>query len=209
MLRNKKANREGPEADTEISYDYKIPDSEIEWLQEWAIGRLKDGMNVKSTQDILEAEGISCQICVMGGVTVLLKFDSKERLESVLSSTLKTRFDVARIMVLVESKLNIPPLVTIKDSSNVYKIIVTMDAQNEWEVNVSEYNVKRDSRKGAVEAENCQYAGKNGAKPDRNEEIVSCREIEQPRMNWIIFPMAAGQRTLMKWDSRLSCQNWK
>ncbi|XVE49497.1 hypothetical protein DITRI_Ditri01bG0087100 [Diplodiscus trichospermus] len=57
---NERTNREGQEVDTEITYNYKIPDSEIEWLQGCAIGRLRDGMNIKNVQDILEAAPASC-----------------------------------------------------------------------------------------------------------------------------------------------------
>ncbi|XVE68886.1 hypothetical protein DITRI_Ditri09bG0105200 [Diplodiscus trichospermus] len=78
--------KENSEVETVIIYDHMIQDSEVEWPQGCAIGRFRDGMNVKKAQDLLEAEDISCQMCVMEGTTILLKFDSKERMEGTLSS---------------------------------------------------------------------------------------------------------------------------
>ncbi|XVE90105.1 hypothetical protein DITRI_Ditri20bG0050800 [Diplodiscus trichospermus] len=78
--------KENSEVETVIIYDHMIPDSEVEWLQGCAIRRFRDGMNVKKAQDLIEAEDISCQMCVMGDATILLKFDSKERMEGTLSS---------------------------------------------------------------------------------------------------------------------------
>ncbi|XVE49496.1 hypothetical protein DITRI_Ditri01bG0087000 [Diplodiscus trichospermus] len=95
------------------------------------------------------------------------------------TTALKSRFDVARILVLVESKLNIPPLVTVKDNSNVHKIIVSMKDHNELEDNVLQSNVNKDSKNGVGDAENRLGFGKIGAKLVRNKEIASCREIEQ------------------------------
>ncbi|XVE63196.1 hypothetical protein DITRI_Ditri07aG0000300 [Diplodiscus trichospermus] len=45
----------------------------------------------------------------------------------------KTRFDVARILISVESKLKIPTLVSIRNSDDIFKIVVSLDEDLEME----------------------------------------------------------------------------
>ena len=64
----------------EVNYDLEIPKSEMEWLDRSAIARIRGSLHFNEICKALVREGIKCQLCPTGGVSVLLIFESKEEM---------------------------------------------------------------------------------------------------------------------------------
>ncbi|XVE98020.1 hypothetical protein REPUB_Repub03eG0069300 [Reevesia pubescens] len=60
-----------------IFYDIQLPHKDMEWLDRCATGRLKDMVRLSIVKKMLLEKGVPCDVCPMGGVTVLLKFGDK------------------------------------------------------------------------------------------------------------------------------------
>ncbi|XVE89961.1 hypothetical protein DITRI_Ditri20bG0038400 [Diplodiscus trichospermus] len=63
-------------------FEMEIPPNDMKWLQRSAIGHVRDYSEVEKMFKSLVAAGINCQLCPMGGVTVLLIFETKEAMEN-------------------------------------------------------------------------------------------------------------------------------
>ncbi|XVE66605.1 hypothetical protein DITRI_Ditri08aG0091900 [Diplodiscus trichospermus] len=154
---------------------------------------MRDNVDIKMVRMELEETGFSCNVCRLGGISVILKFDSMEDRNSFLNgesgtkekyfeemqpwsdnsihreyaiwvqleevplhlwhenffSSLgnrwgsfvrldnctrnKSRFDIARMLVMVDSRFKIPPLVTVRFKGQEFKILVSMDEFNDLE----------------------------------------------------------------------------
>ncbi|XVE71775.1 hypothetical protein DITRI_Ditri10aG0178800 [Diplodiscus trichospermus] len=139
------------EVEMVIIYDHMIPDSEVEWLQGCAIGRFRDGMNVKKAQDLIEPEDISCQISSsVESVKIQREVAAWISLEEVplhlwneqffrslrdkwgkfikkdSATASKSLLDTARILVSVQSKLNIPPPISMGSKGMTRRILGTL-----------------------------------------------------------------------------------
>ncbi|XVE96394.1 hypothetical protein REPUB_Repub02eG0217800 [Reevesia pubescens] len=112
----------------EVSYDLDVPRSEMQWLSGCAVGRINSSFNLSAIQDTFEEYNINCSMSFMDGISVALLFPSFVELDIH-----KARFDLARLLVLVESKVRIPSSVSINLNMKVFKIYtfiedVTLDS---------------------------------------------------------------------------------
>ncbi|XVE81147.1 hypothetical protein DITRI_Ditri15bG0039300 [Diplodiscus trichospermus] len=67
-----------------VKFEVNILEAEMEWLQGCIIGRLRDNMDVKWVNKKLVEDGYPCQICRLGGLSVL-KFGSKDQRDLFLN----------------------------------------------------------------------------------------------------------------------------
>ncbi|XVF78456.1 hypothetical protein PTKIN_Ptkin14bG0134900 [Pterospermum kingtungense] len=170
-----------------VSFDHILNEADLKCLYCCAVGRVKEGYSLSEIQYGLQVKKIYCDVCVLGGVSVLIKFKSEVELEAFFSNfqvssspwcedlkpwrfvnpfrsvdvwvslqevplhvwdmsffkTLgdkwgsfirldynaveKKRFDIARMLVSVESAMKIPSVVSIKQECRDFKILVSID----------------------------------------------------------------------------------
>ncbi|XVE63862.1 hypothetical protein DITRI_Ditri07aG0055300 [Diplodiscus trichospermus] len=185
-----------------VNFELRIPNSDMEWLEGCVMGRLRDNFEVRMVNQSLEEAEYYCQVCRLGGLSIVLKFDSNENRDSFLNgdkgmkeqffeviqpwskdfqsreyaiwvqleevplhlwhenifSSLgnrwgtfvrlddctknKSRFDIARMLVLVDTRFKIPPFVTVRFKGQDNKILVSMDEYNDLETDESEVKEK-------------------------------------------------------------------
>ncbi|XVE49755.1 hypothetical protein DITRI_Ditri01bG0106800 [Diplodiscus trichospermus] len=181
-------------ADTEVNFEVSIPIADMKWIESCVFGRLNDNFEFKMINVELEKAGFKCQVCRLGGLSVVLKFESMEGRDSFLVDDMelkdnffkviqpwtdgsirreyvveveleemplqlwhenffsslgnrrgsfvrldectknRSRFDLARILILVDSRFRIPPFVTVRFKGQTFKILVTMDGFNDQEM---------------------------------------------------------------------------
>ncbi|XVF68032.1 hypothetical protein PTKIN_Ptkin10aG0170300 [Pterospermum kingtungense] len=74
-----------------MSFSVCIQESEIEWLNSCAIRMVKDGVDLPSIKAGIENTGFQCHVCPMGGISVLLRFESEVSMRSFLKDPLFVR----------------------------------------------------------------------------------------------------------------------
>ncbi|XVF77530.1 hypothetical protein PTKIN_Ptkin14bG0052100 [Pterospermum kingtungense] len=169
----------------DVTFNLFIPSNNLEWLHLCAIGTLKEGCDCDTISKGLREVGYKAQVCPMGGLSVLLRFDSVDNLRSFLKNyssvydfwfvevkqwcksclirkiliwikleevplqlwdveffkalgdawgefvkvdketAAKNRFDVAKLLIMVERRLNIPHVVSVKMGDHIFRIIVS------------------------------------------------------------------------------------
>ncbi|XVE51579.1 hypothetical protein DITRI_Ditri02bG0052800 [Diplodiscus trichospermus] len=140
----------------EVSLETDIPSDDMKWLQRSAIGHVRDFSEVKKMFESLVVAGIDCQLCPMGDLApwknslghkklaiwitledVPLQIWHEKFFMSIGNSwgdfvrlddctRVKYKFDVARFLVIVESKLKIPSSVSVKVRDHNFKVSVTL-----------------------------------------------------------------------------------
>ncbi|XVE90048.1 hypothetical protein DITRI_Ditri20bG0045300 [Diplodiscus trichospermus] len=68
--------------DMEVNFDISIPLSDMKWLESCVFGKLKENLELKMINRKLKEAGLSVQACRLGGLSVVLKFESMEGRDS-------------------------------------------------------------------------------------------------------------------------------
>ncbi|XVE83313.1 hypothetical protein DITRI_Ditri16bG0078900 [Diplodiscus trichospermus] len=112
--------------DLMVNFEVNIPEAEMGWLHGCIMGRLKDNLEVKWMEEVKIQvwhynffEGLGNR----WGKLVRLDDDTMN----------KCRFDIARMLVFVDSIFRIPPIVTVHLKGTDFKILVTMDEYEDME----------------------------------------------------------------------------
>lgn len=68
-----------------IEFNQSIPAKNMSWLESCAIGRVREGFNLSEVEEgLAKAGSIDCELCLLGGISTLLKFQSLRELEGFL-----------------------------------------------------------------------------------------------------------------------------
>ncbi|XVF33170.1 hypothetical protein REPUB_Repub17cG0145500 [Reevesia pubescens] len=69
----------------EVNFDLDFLTKKMEWIDGCAVGRLTSPGNLTSSSELLKRNSISCHVCHLGGLSVLLHFNNREEMVKSLS----------------------------------------------------------------------------------------------------------------------------
>ncbi|XVF60308.1 hypothetical protein PTKIN_Ptkin08bG0034800 [Pterospermum kingtungense] len=179
-----------------LVFDQTALGSDMEWLSSCAIGTVKDCYIPGDIKKGLEELGFTVQVCPLGGCLVLLRFNSCIKMSEFLTkhSTDASRwFEDLRqwsISSMVESKLIIPSVVSVKCEEYVYKIVTAL----EEDIKPDGSQMDMDTDLEINSSMNCQSCRKLVDQRSQQEvRAETTPDISAEAVHWVMREIDVGQ----------------